>query len=193
MQIHTLTHADTHTHTQIHNPHMKIHTCSHADTHTHTDTHVHTHRYTHSHTDTHALTCRYTRSHTQIHMLSHRQACALLPLTLHYFPVKAPVRVVLPKAVEGSSTETANSTLNWGLKLCSSVSTKVRFQEAGGALCCQSRVRACARTHLLLVLFGVRQHGGHVEHDLVALVESIDRVDPCGVICKTRTRTERAQ
>lgn len=52
-----------------------------------------------THTDTHALT--QTRH-------------ALLPPALHYFLVKAPGRVVLPKAVEGSGAETANSTLNWG-------------------------------------------------------------------------------
>lgn len=45
-------------------------------------------------------------------------------------------------------------------------------------------LRLCVHMYLLLVLFGIWQHGGDVEHDLVALVYSINRMYPCGIICK---------
>lgn len=150
-------------------PYIKIHTQKNI----HTQIYIFTHRYTQTH----------KFSHTDTQALSQTGACTA-PSDSSLLSGEGASEGVLPKAVEGSSTETANSTLDWGLKPCSSVSTKVW---------CSLLSVTCARTHLLLVLFGVGQHGGHVEHDLVALVESIDRVDPRGVICKTGARTERAQ
>lgn len=38
-------------------------------------------------------------------------------------------------------------------------------------------------SHLLLVIRRVRQHRGHVEHDLVVLVGGVERVCACGIRC----------
>lgn len=38
-------------------------------------------------------------------------------------------------------------------------------------------------SHLLLVIGGVRQHRGHVEHDLVVLVRGVQGVRACGIRC----------
>lgn len=39
-------------------------------------------------------------------------------------------------------------------------------------------------THLLFVVFRVGQHGGHVEHELVALIHCVDGFNSCCVICR---------
>lgn len=39
-------------------------------------------------------------------------------------------------------------------------------------------------TYLLFVFFGIRQHGRNMKHDLMPLVDGINRMNPCGVICK---------
>lgn len=36
-------------------------------------------------------------------------------------------------------------------------------------------------SHLLWVVGHVRQHGGHVEHDLIALVGGVEGVGACGI------------
>ena len=43
--------------------------------------------------------------------------------------------------------------------------------------------------HLLFVLFGVRQHGGNMKHDLMALVYGINGMNPRGVIFGVQTAT----
>lgn len=48
-------------------------------------------------------------------------------------------------------------------------------------------------TYLLFVLLGMRQHGGHVEHDLVPLVHGVHRAYPRGVVCKTQAHVSRAR
>lgn len=48
-------------------------------------------------------------------------------------------------------------------------------------------------TYLLFVLLGMRQHGGHVEHDLVPLVHGVHRAYPRGVVCKTQAHVSRVR
>lgn len=88
------------------------------------------------------------------------------------------------------------TSLNRHLQSSSSVDTflsnSVNHNDAFSAL--SSRFEGlCVHTYLLFVLFGVRQHGGHVKHDLVPLVHGIHRTYPCGIICKTQASISRAQ
>jgi len=43
-------------------------------------------------------------------------------------------------------------------------------------------------TYLLFVFFGIRQHGRNMKHDLMPLVDGINRMNPCGIICKNTIR-----
>ena len=56
--------------------------------------------------------------------------------------------------------------------------------------CCHQTVPQdhSALSHLLLVLAGVGQHGGDVEHDLVALEHCVHRVCPSGVVWRRGKR-----
>lgn len=47
--------------------------------------------------------------------------------------------------------------------------------------------------HLLSVAGRVRQHGGHVEHELVVFVRRVEGVSPCGVSCRQRWTTKTSQ
>lgn len=45
--------------------------------------------------------------------------------------------------------------------------------------------------YLLLVLSGIREHGGNVEHNLMPLKNCIDGRGSCRIICKGRQRSQQ--
>ena len=57
----------------------------------------------------------------------------------------------------------------------------------------QTHIKANARTHLLLILLRVGEHGRNMEHQLMALVHCVDRVHSCGIIWKKREKERKRE
>lgn len=64
------------------------------------------------------------------------------------------------------------------------------YLNAGSGVCWEGGRNSA---DLLPVVGGVREHGGHVEHQLVVLIGGVQRVHSRGVGCNTRQGRERVR